>query len=272
MILNYYSKGNPQDPVVVFLHGSASDATVWLNELNIVASRGYYCIAIDLRGHGQTRLMQQPKEQVKIDIDSHVHDVIETLTSMNILPKRKISIVTHSFGGIVAVNLGDKFPDLVERQVLVCLPPKLVSPTKDFLKILLGKPIDIIQQNLDFVRKVILRPRYMSSIMTNAQVLREIYKHVRAWSAFRRMSKSKYKGPIYLAAGRFDLVAPAPLVYRLSLALKNASFELFKWSGHALMEDEPEKFISWLINAISSEEVKKTDSEKPEEEVSKEKA
>jgi pimeloyl-ACP methyl ester carboxylesterase len=254
MILNYYSKGDPNDPIVVFLHGSASDATVWLNELNIVASRGYYCLAIDLRGHGETRLMQQPRAHVKIDIDSHVHDVIETLTSMNIFPQKKIIIVTHSFGGLVAVYLADKFPDLIEKQILVCLPPKLVSPVKDFLKILLGKPIDIIQQNLDFVRKFVLRPRYMSSIMTNAPVLREIYKHVRSWSAFRRMSKSKYQGPIYLAAGRFDLVAPAPLVHRLSLSLKNSEFELFKWSGHALMEDEPEKFILWLIKCISGKE------------------
>lgn len=261
MILNYYSKGDPKDPVVVFLHGSASDATVWLNELNIVASRGYYCLAIDLRGHGQTRLMKQPLAHVKIDIDSHVHDVVETLTSMNILPRRKIIIVTHSFGGIVGVNLADKFPDLVEKQILVCLPPKLVSPVKDFLRILLGKPIDIIQQNLDFVRKVVLRPRYMSSIMTNAPVLREIYKHVRDWNAIRRMSKSKYDGPIFLAAGRFDLVAPAPLVYRLSLALKHSEFELFKWSGHALMEDEPEKFIYWLIKCISGIEEREIDLE-----------
>ena len=269
MILNYYSKGDPKDPVVVFLHGSASDATVWLNELNIVASRGYYCLAFDLRGHGKTRLMQQPKAHVKIDIDSHVHDVIETLTSMDILPKRKISIVTHSFGGLVAIDLADKFPDLVEKQILVCLPPKLVSPVKDFLQVLLGKPIDIIQQNLDFVRKVILRPRYMSSIMTNAPVLREIYKHVRAWNAVRRMGKSKYQGPIYLAAGRFDLVAPAPLVYRLSLALKNAEFELFKWSGHALMEDEPEKFIHWLLHCISGI---KEDRSNLEEEIEKAKS
>ena len=254
MILNYYSKGDPKDPVVVFIHGSASDASVWLNELNIIASRGYYCLAFDLRGHGQTRLMIQPKANVKIDIDSHVHDVVETLTSMQILPKRKIIVVTHSFGGLVAVDLADKFPDLIEKEILVCLPPKLVSPVKDFLQILLGKPIDIIQQNLDFVSKVILRPRYMSSIMTNAPVLREIYKHVRAWNAVRRMSKSKYKGPIHFAAGRFDLVAPAPLVHRLSLALRNADFELFKWSGHALMEDEPEKFIYWLIKCISGVE------------------
>ena len=254
MILNYYAKGDPKDPVIVFIHGSASDATVWLNELNIIASRGYYCIALDLRGHGQTRLMQQPKEHVKIDIDSHVHDVIETLTSMEIIPRRKIVIVTHSFGGIVAINLADKFPDLIEKQILVCLPPKLVSPTKDFLKVLLGKPIDIIQQNLDFVQKVILRPRYMSSIMTNAQVLREIYKHVRAWSAFRRISKSKYKGPIYLAGGRFDLVAPAPLLKRLAASFKNAHYEEFKWSGHALMEDEPEKFINWLFECITANE------------------
>lgn len=248
MILNYYEKGLFTNPVLLFLHGSASDASVWLNELNIIASQGYYCLAFDLRGHGETRLMQQPKEHVKIDIDSHIEDVIETLAYLKIFPDKEITVITHSFGGIVATSIAEAYPKFVTKLILAGMPPTLVSPVKDFLKLLLGKPLTIIQRNLDFFQKTPLRPRYKSSIMTNAHVLQEIYKHVRRWNAFRKVPKLKCK--IYFAGGRFDFVAPSALIFRLHQATPKSKFELFKWSGHALMEDEPEKFIHWLLNCI----------------------
>lgn len=257
MILHYYEKGIKTNPVVIFIHGSASDASVWLGELNLVSSQGYYCLALDLRGHGETRLKEQPKEHVKIDIDSHLHDVKETLEYLQILPERKAIIVTHSFGGIVAINLAEEYPKFVEKLIMVALPPKLVWPMRDFLKALLGKPLDFIQAHLDFFQATILKNRYKSSILTNADVLKEIFKHVKNWNGFRKITRLKQK--IYFAAGRFDIVAPAVLVYRLHLSKYNSEFELFKWSGHALMEDEPEKFRNWLINCINKKE-----NEKPE--------
>jgi pimeloyl-ACP methyl ester carboxylesterase len=235
--------------VVLFIHGSASDATVWLNELNIVAAQGYHCLAFDLRGHGETRLMQQPREHVKIDIDSHIHDVVETLTYLGIFPERQIAVVTHSFGGLVAVNLAEQYPELVKKLILVCIPPKLVFPISSFLKILLGKPLEMIQKNLDFFQQGPMRSRYKSSILTNAHVLQEIYKHVRRWNSFRKLPRLQ-KCKVYFAAGRFDVVAPAPLIHRLHLLTFHSEYELFKWSGHALMEDEPQKFQEWLLHCV----------------------
>lgn len=249
MILNYYERGNKNDPLVLFIHGSASDATVWLNEVNILAAKGYYCIALDLRGHGETRMMIQPKAHVKIDIDSHIQDLKDTLKELGIETDRKITIVTHSFGGIVAVNFAERYPKRVDRLVMVCLPPKLIFPISTFLKALLGKPLEFIQAHLDFFQQTRLRSRYKSSILTNAHVLQEIYKHVRVWNSYKKVPRLETK--IYFAAGRFDLVAPSPLVHRLYQMTPNSEFEHFKWSGHALMEDEPEKFQAWLLHCVS---------------------
>ena len=249
MIVNYYEKGRKGNPVVIFIHGSASDATVWLNELNLTAAKGFHCIALDMRGHGETRLMDQPKAQVKIDIDTHINDLIETLEYLEIFPQHKISIVTHSFGGIVAINFAEQYPQLVDKLILICLPPKLISPVKEFLAVLIGSPLKIIQANLDLFHKTPLRARYKSSIMTNADVLREIYKHVKNWNGLRKIPK--LNAEIFLAAARFDFVAPAHLIYRVHELTPNSEFKLFKWSGHALMEDQPEEFREWLLHCIS---------------------
>jgi len=175
---------------------------------------------------------------------------------LKIFPNKKITMVTHSFGGIVAVTIAENYPDFINKLILTAMPPQLVSPVKDFLKFLLGTPLEIIQKNLDFFQKTSLRPRYKSSIMTNAHVLQEIYKHVRRWTAFKKIPRLKC--PIFLAAGRFDFVAPSALIYRLFLATPVAKFELFKWSGHAIMEDEPEKFKHWLLKCIETPSEKRS--------------
>lgn len=262
MLLHYYEKGQNNDETVLFIHGSASDATVWLQEINIISAKGYHCLALDLRGHGETKEKSQPLEHVKIDIDSHLYDVTQTLMHLGILEqtrgsknqiifkaKKEITIVTHSFGGIIAVDLANRIPGLVKKLVLVCMPPKLMGPVKHFLKLLLGKPLEVIQQNLDWFSKTPIRSRYKSSVTTNAHVLKEIFKHVKNWNAFDSMPELTC--PVYLAAGRFDFVATAKDIEKLHKRLKHSKYKLFKWSSHALMEDEPEKFQNWLIDAIS---------------------
>jgi pimeloyl-ACP methyl ester carboxylesterase len=267
--LHYYEKGKRGDKVVVFIHGSASDASVWLNQLNLVASRGYHGIAIDLRGHGDSYKLKKPLSQVKLDFDTHVHDVTETLEKLKILKiehkkneekdvlsldaegsaKQKISLVTHSFGGIIAVELASRYPHLIDRLILASLPARLNYPMDKFLHALLGKPLSFIQAHLDFFKKLPLRSRYRSGILTDAQVLREIYKHVKSWNSFRKLARLQTK--VYLSVGRFDIVANPVLVYKLHQINKKSEFELFKWSSHAIMEDEPEKFQKWLLDCIS---------------------
>jgi pimeloyl-ACP methyl ester carboxylesterase len=249
MILHYYERGERKNPSIVFIHGSASDASVWLNELNIVASKGYHCIALDLRGHGNTRHLIQPLEKVKLDIETHIHDVVVTLNHLNI--KQPFTIVTHSFGGIVAINIAERYPQMVNKLILVCLPAKLIFPFKQFLNLLLGEPLYFIQAHLDFFKNTPLRPRYKSSITTNAHVLREIYKHVKSWNSFRKVPRLNQK--IYFAAGRFDLVSPAHLIERLHHKTLFSKYTLFKWSSHALMEDEPQTFQKWLVDCIKDD-------------------
>ena len=258
MLLNYYEKGKLGDPIVIFIHGSASDATVWLKELNLIAAHGYHCFAFDLRGHGETKEKMHPLQHMKLDIDTHIYDVRRTLDTLGIFPlkdppkeippEKQITIVTHSFGGIVAINIAKMFPQLVKKLVLVSLPPKLVLPMKLFLEVLLGKPIGFIQKNLDWFQKTPIKSRYKSSITTNAHVLQEIFKHVKDWNSFEIVPKLKC--PIDFAAGRFDLVATAGDIYKLHRRIPNSTYHLFKWASHALMEDQPEEFERWLLECL----------------------
>lgn len=250
MKLHYYEKGERGNEVILFIHGSASDATIWLKELNIVAAHGYHCIALDLRGHGETKNIQESYERIRIEIETHLEDVVETLQAMELfsVSKHKITIVTHSFGGIVAIELAERFPDLIGRLVLVALPPRLITPVKLVLEFALGKPLELVQKNMDLIAKLPVRSRYKSSITTNANVLKEIFKSVKNWNGFKKLPNLKCD--IFFAAGRFDYISTASSIKKLYERVPGSSFKLFKWASHAIMEDEPLQFQQWLIDCI----------------------
>lgn len=250
MKLHYYEKGKRGDDVILFIHGSASDASIWLKELSIIAAHGYHCLALDLRGHGETKNIIQPFENSKIDIDTHLHDVTETLQELDLFKnsKKKLTLVTHSFGGIVATELAEKHPDLVKKLILVALPPRLMLPVKLFLEFALGTLLELVQKNMDIIAKLPMRSRYKSSITTNANVLKEIFKSVKNWSGFKKLPKLGCS--IFFAAGRFDYIATSPSIKKLYERVPGSKFKLFKWSSHAIMEDEPLQFQQWLLDCI----------------------
>lgn len=56
--LSVLSCGNPADPKVIFLHGIPASAELWRNILPVVAQQGFYCLAPDCPGYGQTEVHQ----------------------------------------------------------------------------------------------------------------------------------------------------------------------------------------------------------------------
>jgi len=53
---HYQEFGSPSKPVVLFLHGFLGSSEDW-REVMSVACQDYYCIAIDLPGHGKTEVL-----------------------------------------------------------------------------------------------------------------------------------------------------------------------------------------------------------------------
>ncbi len=103
---NALGKGAP----IVFLHGFLENSTMWEETIEHLSST-YYCISIDLLGHGHTgcigyiHTMEDMAQAVKIVLDD-----------LNI---SKASFVGHSMGGYVALACIDLFQDIVSGLVLL---------------------------------------------------------------------------------------------------------------------------------------------------------
>lgn len=107
-----YREAGPSDgPVVVLLHGLASDADTWDKAFDLLAGRGLRVLAVDLLGHGES---DKPENDYLLD------DFVESLTQfLDALAVPRATLCGHSFGGAIAMYFGTRHPDRVERVVLV---------------------------------------------------------------------------------------------------------------------------------------------------------
>jgi pimeloyl-ACP methyl ester carboxylesterase len=110
-VLAYQEVGPSDGPAVILLHGLASDGNTWDKALGLLAARGLRVIAVDLLGHG---------ESDKPDNDYLLSDFAESLAGfMNAIGVRSATLCGHSFGGAIAMYFGTRYPDRVDRVVLV---------------------------------------------------------------------------------------------------------------------------------------------------------
>ena len=107
----YLEAGPHGAPVVILLHGLASDADTWDKAVGPLAERGLHVYALDLLGHGAS---DKPESTYLL------MDFAESLGAfMNSLGIAAATLCGHSFGGAIAMYFGSRHPDRVERVVLV---------------------------------------------------------------------------------------------------------------------------------------------------------
>ena len=96
--------GKPFDnslPVVVFLHGSGLDHTFWGLHSRFFAFRAYAVLCPDLPGHSHSE--GEPLGSIEAMAD-WLHAALEALEADN------VSIVAHSMGCLVALELASRYP------------------------------------------------------------------------------------------------------------------------------------------------------------------
>ena len=121
------------DPAIVFIHGWCCDHSYWADQLAEFAQR-HRVIAVDLRGLGES---DKPDEDSTID--QYSSDVAWLCNEIGL---QKPVIVGHSMGGLIALDMARKYPELPRGLVFddaVMLPPTeqvkpLVSITLDGLR------------------------------------------------------------------------------------------------------------------------------------------
>lgn len=106
--------GNPKKPAAVFLHGFPELSESWRDVLPLVAAEGFFAIAPDLRGYGQT-----DKPRTGYDGKTLALDIA------NLIDARaggRAHLIGHDWGGALAYYTAALYPERVNRLAVVNCP------------------------------------------------------------------------------------------------------------------------------------------------------
>jgi pimeloyl-ACP methyl ester carboxylesterase len=120
--LAYDDEGGGQ-PAFVFIHGWACDRSTWRPQVEDL-SRDFRCINVDLRGRGESQPMPP------FDTTTAADDVADMIRQLGIAP---VIIVGHSLGGLVALLVNDRHPELV-LGIVIGDPPLTAASAGSFAR------------------------------------------------------------------------------------------------------------------------------------------
>jgi pimeloyl-ACP methyl ester carboxylesterase len=106
----HYLEWGSKGPTIILLHGMNDDAGIWKKLAPILAS-DYHIVAPDRRGSGDS---DKPVEGY--DFQTLINDIALLAEQLKLAP---VTVIGHSFGAEVALNLAAQKPGLIRSVVLV---------------------------------------------------------------------------------------------------------------------------------------------------------
>lgn len=115
-----------QGSAVVFLHGFLGTGEDWIPIMKAISS-STRCVAVDLPGHGGSKLQHHGKnssERPNLSIDV-VSDILSKV--LNDISPEKVTLVGYSMGARIALYTALKCSNKVERAVIISGSPGLID-------------------------------------------------------------------------------------------------------------------------------------------------
>jgi pimeloyl-ACP methyl ester carboxylesterase len=246
-----------QGPVVVLVHGLASAWPVWFRNISELAAE-HRVIAVDLPGFGGSDNFGG-----RVEIDHYVDALIQLLNRLEV---RRVQMIGHSLGGIIAGQFAAQHPSRTEALVLVATG---VSPRRQQVLLLRGLAAGIVLLNRGGlplfgvavrvamaaapVRRFLLRP----IIHDSAAVSRELATDMMTGAvnspgataalkatlrAVRQRDLRAVACPTLIVGGACDRMAPAASLDHLASVIRGARKEVIADAGHHPMFERPEAF------------------------------
>jgi 2-succinyl-6-hydroxy-2,4-cyclohexadiene-1-carboxylate synthase len=115
---HYSLTGNKNQPLILLLHGFTCDSQDFSSIISLL-SQSYCCLAVDLPGHGKTRVSG---DETCYNISNTAQALINLLDDLQI---DKCLLLGYSMGGRLALYMTLHFPDRFEKVVLESASPGL---------------------------------------------------------------------------------------------------------------------------------------------------
>lgn len=109
-----YSAGDENSKrIIIFLHGFPQSAHAWRFQMESLGKESILCWALNQRGYANS---YSPAETKMYDLDLLVEDVISLINSVSY---DQVVLVGHDWGAVVAWQLAQNRPDLIDQLVIL---------------------------------------------------------------------------------------------------------------------------------------------------------
>jgi len=267
--MSYRSAGSGS--VMLLLHGITSSATTWDDVLPWIAER-HTVVAPDLLGHG---LSAKPRGDYSLGAQANaLRDLLA------VLGHERVTVVGHSLGGGIAMQLAYQYPELCERLVLVssgglgrevhALLRAAALPGSEWVLPLLCHTglYDAVASAGRLLGRLGLRAapdveevwRGYASLADPA--CREAFVHTLRAVIEPGGQRVCAGDRLYLAAnvptlivwGDQDAMIPVEHAHGAHAAMPGSRLEIFAGAGHLPHRDQPWRFVRVLLDFVASTE------------------
>lgn len=235
---HYHDQGDGAP--VVLLHGSGPGVSAWSNWSVTIAGlrERFRMIAPEMVGYGDTERPQGIRYGVRTWV-AHVLDFLDALGL------DKVSIVGNSMGGLVALHIAQRWPERVERMVLMGAPAPEMTPSEGLLALRAYEPsldamrsllVDHFAFDSAVVTEELVRSRFEAS---NAPGVHEAYKGMfrdsRHTGDSLELTEVGVRGitvPSLVMHGAHDKIIPVDVGWRLAQLIPDCDAHIFARCGH----------------------------------------
>jgi pimeloyl-ACP methyl ester carboxylesterase len=258
MMIHYRDEGEGE--VLLLLHGAFSSLHTF-NDWNKQLKKHYRVIRLDLMGFGLTG----PNDANDYSMENHIR-VLKTF--LNILKIEKCHIVGNSLGGWLAWEFTYRYPQKVDRLVLIDSAGFLEEenvplPFKLAMTPVFGRIIKYVvrpQIMEQFIRQVY----FDQSKVTEQLITRyyELFTREGNPDAFLKLvnqpvsdntaALNHITNKTLILWGREDMWIPVHNAYRFHSMLINSTLKIYPQVGHIPMEEIPEESLLDVMNFLEN--------------------
>jgi pimeloyl-ACP methyl ester carboxylesterase len=241
-------------PVILFMHGFFSDATVWIDIINNLKDK-YRCISIDLLGFGDSSRLE-----IEYKVESQVAFAKKIMETLGI---EKFFVVGHSLGSWAASRLELAASRSVLGLVLlapagvgeylepyrILIPFSWKTPVIDWL-ITLASPLIILLGNVKLMQEIrFIRERFMNDPVFQAWMQRAFCLEI-SDELIDEESKNIHS-PTFIVCGDSDETIPIEFGKHLEASISEAKLHIIPGADHYLPSKNCQLLSELILDFIN---------------------
>jgi 3-oxoadipate enol-lactonase len=234
---------------IVFVHGVGTDADSWAPQLAEFGQH-YRAIAWNLPGYGSSPALDEPS------FANFAEALCDLLDELGI---RRVDLVGHSYGGMVAQEFAARYPARLRTLTLSGTSPAFGRPDGEWQQAFVRQRLAPLEQGKTMAE---LAPKMIASLVGPAAdeqgiaIARRSMAQVPS-AAFatgiklivtfdRRDALAKIAAPTLVIAGERDTNAPAAMMEKMAAKIPDAEYVCLQDVGHLANLENPAAFNETL--------------------------